>query len=52
MEFIWSILLIGGFIFLVRYINRKAEEGGNWLSNKPSVDEITRQQLAKEDELT
>lgn len=36
MEFIWGILLIGGLIFLVRYINRKAEEGGNWLSNKPT----------------
>ena len=49
MEFIWGILLIGGLIFLVRYVNRKAEEGGNWLSNKPSVEEIARQQLAEEE---
>jgi hypothetical protein len=39
-------------LYFLRYINRKAEEGGNWLSNKPSVDEIARQQLAEEDELT
>ena len=30
------ILSIIGFIGWVKYVNRKAEEGGNWLSNKPT----------------
>ena len=32
----FSILGIIGFIGWVKYVNRKAEEGGNWLSNKPT----------------
>jgi len=51
-EWICAVLAIIGFIGLYKYVNRRSEEGGNWLSNKPykpSVDEIERQQLAEEE---
>ena len=35
-EWICAVLAIIGFIGLYKYVNRKAEEGGNWLSNKPT----------------
>ena len=43
----WIIIVLG--IALVIYISRKAKEGGNIFSTKPSVEEIARQQLAEED---
>ena len=46
-ELWFFILSIIGFIGWVKYANRKAEEGGNWLSNKPSVDDI----LTKDNEI-
>ena len=46
-EWICAVLAIIGFIGLYKYVNRKAEEGGNWLSNKPSVDDI----LTKDNEI-
>ena len=45
---IWISSIVLG-IALVIYISRKAKEGGNIFSTKPSVEEIARQQLAEED---
>ena len=49
MEWIFIVLGIVLGIALVIYIDRKAKEGGNIFSTKPSVEEIARQRLAEED---
>ena len=49
-EWIFTSLAIIGFIGWIKHVNRRAEEGGNWLSNKPSKfsgEEITKQQLVE-----
>mgnify|MGYP001237105332 CR=1 FL=1 len=48
-EGFFALFSIIGLIGWIKHAKRRAEEGGNWLSNKPSVDEIVRQQLAEEE---